>query len=278
VLSQKVTFAYEVIVGEDYSTDQTLQIAKDYQVSHPGTVRVVQSGHKKKLVIDGHPTGRLNFLNVLRQCQGRYIALLDGDDYWTDTGKLQQQVNFLENNPEYALTFHNVRYASDDPAILLMRRETYHPIDFPENGGLEEKLLTHNIVPTGAVMLRNNIPKEFPEAFYKVPVGDWPFQLYNLNFGKMHYMNEVMGAYRLGGGAWARKNRLDQLRTILHTYKYLAEIVPPRLELGLKKACAYHFRLLVAQYWKERKPLRMLMAVLKFRWYLLTGRLTQIRS
>src|SRR3970040_1377693 len=77
VLSQKVDF--EIIIGEDYSTDSTLQIAQDYQARYPRLIKVVQSGHKEKLIINGHASGRYNFLNVLSLSQGKYIALLDGD-------------------------------------------------------------------------------------------------------------------------------------------------------------------------------------------------------
>lgn len=272
VLSQKVNFEYEVIIGEDYSTDSTLQIAQDYQARYPALIRIEQSGYRKKLEINGHSTGRYNFLNVLSLAQGKYIALLDGDDYWIDPYKLQKQVDFLEQHEEYSFTFHNVYLDNIISGATGDARQTYHPSIFSERNGLEELLLIHNIVPTSAVVLRNNIPKQFPDIFYKVQIGDWPFQIYNLNFGRVKYMEDVMGVYRIGGGLWSKKNRVNQLLVIIHTYKWLAEITPPKLRGSLKRACAIHYKDLIRQYLGERKLFHAAETVAHLCWYLATGR------
>ncbi|MGC2165384.1 MAG: glycosyltransferase [Gallionella sp.] len=272
VLSQKINFEIEVIIGEDYSTDSTLQIAQDYQARYSDLIRVVQSGYREKLVINGHVTARYNFLNVLGLAKGKYIAWLDGDDYWIDSLKLQKQVDFLEEHEEYSLTFHNVYLEDSETGAVRETKPTYHPSNFPGRNELEDLLLTHNIVPTSAALLRNNIPKVFPAIFYKVQIGDWPFQIFNLNFGRVKYMEEIMGVYRVGGGIWSKKNRAAQLLLIIDTYRYLAAITPPKLMASLKHACAIHYRELIRQYQGERKFLKAGKTLVHLWWYLLTGR------
>ena len=272
VLIQKVDFEYEVIIGEDYSTDSTLQIAQDYQARYPNQIKVVQSGHKEKLVINGHATARYNFLNVLSLSKGKYIALLDGDDYWIDPYKLQKQIDFLNQHEEYSFTFHNVYLDNTESGATGVVRHTYHPSDFSERDRFEDLLLINNIVPTSSVVLRNNIPKVFPAAFYKVPVGDWPFHIFNLNFGLVKYMEDVMGVYRIGSGTWNKKSLEDKFLTVIKTYNYLAEIVPPKFKGGLRRAGASHYRRLIRLYLRQGKLYRAAMVVVHFWRYLATYR------
>jgi glycosyltransferase involved in cell wall biosynthesis len=92
VLSQSTNFDYEVIIGEDFSTDNTRSIIIDYQKRYPD---------KFQLLLNDKNIGmHKNTAQVLRACRGQYVALLEGDDYWTSTHKLQLQVDFLDRHPE----------------------------------------------------------------------------------------------------------------------------------------------------------------------------------
>lgn len=93
ILMQKVNFKYNIVVGEDCSTDNTRQILQEYASKYPDKFTLLL--HKKNLGVVA------NFATTLKSCQGKYIALLDGDDYWTDPFKLQKQVDFLESNKDY---------------------------------------------------------------------------------------------------------------------------------------------------------------------------------
>ena len=94
-LMQRTSFRYEIILGEDCSTDSTRSIAEAYARQYPDRIRLltgpVNVGAQK------------NLLRVLKRAAGKYIALCDGDDFWTDPAKLQKQVDFLENNPSYTM-------------------------------------------------------------------------------------------------------------------------------------------------------------------------------
>ncbi len=224
VLRQEVDFEFEVIIGEDYSSDSTLQIAFSYQDQYQNRIKVAQSGKKKKLLIDGHQTGRFNFLNALQKCQGKYIALLDGDDYWLDSNKLQKQVDYLENHPDCSFSFHNVYLQVYDNQSTF--KKTYLSDTFYNNKNLRHLLVQINYVPTSSVVFRNNVPEFFPEIFYKCMFGDWPLHILNLNYGNPGYLKETMSVYRFGSGIWTKKTKVDQMQPILKFYDWIYEIAP----------------------------------------------------
>ena len=101
VLMQKVDFPYEIVIGEDCSTDRTREILLDYKRQYPDKIRL--------LLNEKNMGRRYNARNTLFSCTGDYIANLDGDDYWTDERKLQKQINFFSKHPDCTICFHNVK-------------------------------------------------------------------------------------------------------------------------------------------------------------------------
>ncbi|MDQ3815609.1 MAG: glycosyltransferase family 2 protein, partial [Armatimonadota bacterium] len=100
VLMQETNFDYELIIGEDCSQDKTRAIVMDFQRRFPERIRLLLP--EKNL----GGSGKTNFLQTLAAAQGQYVALLEGDDYWTSPHKLQKQVDFLDSHPECAICFH----------------------------------------------------------------------------------------------------------------------------------------------------------------------------
>ena len=100
VCEQETDFPFEVVVGEDCSTDSTREILKRVAAEYPDKVRLL---FREKNF--GRPT--LNVYNTTMECRGEYLAYLEGDDYWTDEHKLQKQVTFLEEHPEYIACTHD---------------------------------------------------------------------------------------------------------------------------------------------------------------------------
>lgn len=97
-LSQKLDYPYEIVIGDDVSKDRTREILLDYQKKYPDKIRVILN--EKNLGVAG------NLLKTISACQGEYVAICDGDDYWTDPLKLQIQVDELERHPECDISFH----------------------------------------------------------------------------------------------------------------------------------------------------------------------------
>ena len=107
VLSQETNFPFEVVIGDDCSPDDTKNIIREYRDKYPDQVRLV---HREKNT--GRPT--LNVYETTMNCRGDYLAYLEGDDYWTDTHKLQKQMDFLESHPEYIACTHAHKMIDDE--------------------------------------------------------------------------------------------------------------------------------------------------------------------
>jgi glycosyltransferase involved in cell wall biosynthesis len=101
VLQQRVTCPFEVVIGEDCSTDSTRSVVERYAAAHPGLIR--------PRFAERNQGGKKNFLGVFGDCRGDYVSILEGDDYWTSPNKLQLQVDALDANPHWAICFHPAR-------------------------------------------------------------------------------------------------------------------------------------------------------------------------
>jgi len=113
-LMQKTNFDIEIVIGEDCSTDNTLQIIKEYQKRYPHLIKIITS--------DTNVGMQANFIRTLEACNGKYIALCEGDDYWTDPLKLQKQVDFLENNEIYSIVGNKSKILKKD----ILTEEKYY--------------------------------------------------------------------------------------------------------------------------------------------------------
>ena len=188
-LAQEVDFDYEILVSEDRSTDGTREIVEAYGRRYPQKIRLLLSEinlHSNEVVRRG-----------VRAARGEYIALLDGDDYWTSPGKLQKQARYLDEHPECAICFHNALVVCEDGA-----REPWNwtPDGQKETSTLED-LWMGNFIATCSTMFRNGLVREIPDWYVPMfPITDWPLHLLNAEHGTIGYIGEVMGVYRYHAG------------------------------------------------------------------------------
>ena len=99
-LNQDTDFPYEIVIGEDESDDGTREICIEYAQKHPDKIRLFLRREEDKIYINGRKTGRYNSIETRKACRGRYIALLEGDEYWIDRRKLQMQRDYLKANQD----------------------------------------------------------------------------------------------------------------------------------------------------------------------------------
>lgn len=182
-LVQETDFSYEILINDDASTDGTKEIIEEYAKKH-ANIRPVF--HKENEYQKGKRNMIIRYL--LPKVQGKYIAMCEGDDFWTDNTKLQQQVDFLEAHKEHALVFHPVR--------MFFEKGEHPDTIFPEKkSGYDIKsLLKQNFIQTNTVMYRAR--KEYNDMVLDVMPGDWYLHLYHAQFGKIGFIDKVMSAYR----------------------------------------------------------------------------------
>jgi glycosyltransferase involved in cell wall biosynthesis len=188
VLIQKTNFDFEIVIGDDLSTDGTREIVIQYAQKYPDLIRL---NLRKERGI-GIP-GKENFVSTLSMCKGEYVAFCDGDDYWTDPYKLQKQVDFLEANSEYVIHSAVARVLRDDKIT-----EEYIGTEIkPKTFTIEDFYKQNNLVTCTVIF--KNIITEFPKDFQNIIFGDW--YLYTLLLKKSglkaYRSKDVFSVYRI---------------------------------------------------------------------------------
>ncbi len=198
VLMQKVDFKYEIVVGEDCSTDRTRTILLEYKEKYP---------HIFTLILHEKNVGAAKNVQAVDQaCRGEYIAVLEGDDYWTDPNKLQTQVDEMRKYPDCHMSFHPALETWEDKSgeSEIARRQakgnrvfTTHEI-IRGGGGL---------CPTASLVLKKDVLENLPQWFYEAPAGDYFTQIFGSLHGGALYIDRPMSAYRRNvPGSWSLVN------------------------------------------------------------------------
>lgn len=216
VMIQKTNFKYELVIGEDFSEDRTREICISYKDKYPDNIKL--SLNKKNLGV------LFNLEQTFHQCSGDYIALLEGDDYWIDSYKLQKQVGFLEKHKDFVMCAHAVKTVFEDNI------EEVNRFVSPLEISTFEDIVNHgHFIPTLSIVFRNRIIKSFPNWFYNVWSGDKALILLLSHYGKIYYMREIMGLKRVHKGG------------ITKTPKYLNKRLLTKNSLYLYKNINKHF-------------------------------------
>lgn len=190
ILMQETSYSYEVLVGEDFSTDNTRSVLKEYEKKHPGKLTVFYRDHNMYHEIPD------NFMDLEQRCRGKYVISLEGDDYWTDPLKIQKQVSFLEEHPEYIGVAHN--------CVVVDHNSNIQEVNYPECKD-DEYSLRHffsEIMPgqTATMMIRNIYRDDrYDRSVLKKAIwpGDRVLYFWLLLNGRVYCMQEKMTAYRL---------------------------------------------------------------------------------
>ena len=189
VLMQKTNFKFELVIGEDCSTDRTREICIEYQKKYPDIIKLLLP--EKNLGMNE------NGIRTVNACSGKYIALCEGDDYWTDPLKLQKQVDFLEGNEEYSICFHPVKVWKENEKELV---DDFITREVPETTTILD-LAEGNYIHTPSVVFRKN--QEVFDTFQSLgalPVGDYVLHMLNAKYGMIKKLPEIMGVYRVHDG------------------------------------------------------------------------------
>jgi glycosyltransferase involved in cell wall biosynthesis len=200
ILSQRVNFDYEIIVAEDNSTDGTRDIVLDFYRRYPN--RIVP------LLRDCNLGAMKNFVEALAVCRGKYVAVLEGDDYWTHEDKLQRQINFLDQHTDHAICCHRAQIVDETGA----GQSRVYPMLPAGSYGISD-LFHENWIVTCSVMYRWGSVVPLPDWFLTLKMGDWPLHVLVGRTGKIHLMDEVLSVYRIHQrGIWSSLSNFDRLQ------------------------------------------------------------------
>lgn len=201
ILEQDCNCLVEIIISNDASPDTTDSIIKSI-ISENRTKHVIKYFHH-----DQNLGMMQNFLFALKQCNGRYIALLEGDDYWTDKRKIQKQVDALESNMEISMCFHR----TDDllqSGKLVVSGSTCHA-EAEQLFKLDE-IAKGNFIHTPSVIFRSRL-LPFPEKLSSAPIGDYLLWLHLASSGHILYLPDCMAHYREGVGVWSSAKKTHRI-------------------------------------------------------------------
>ena len=198
---QQTDFPFVAIVHDDASTDHSADIIREYAAKYPDIIRPIYETENQYSKQDGS-LGRI--MNAAVDATGaKYIAMCEGDDYWTDPRKLQKQVSFLETHPHYSLCFHKVKTLIQDTGE--MKEEMIVKNVLGESTILD--LAKGNYIHTPSVLYRNLHEIERDKSqFGALPVGDYILWMICAKYGKIYKLKDVMAVYRLGSGIWSVKS------------------------------------------------------------------------
>jgi glycosyltransferase involved in cell wall biosynthesis len=218
-LMQKTNFPIEILIFDDASTDGAQQIIQEYASKDHRIITFLQNENQWS-------KGKYGLLDWLfPAAKGKYIALCEGDDYWTDPLKLQKQVDFLEANPEYSMTFHKVKIYNE----IEHKFEEDVINDLTKEDTNLHDLLKGNYIRTVSAVIRNT--SQLASLIDKIKTatpGDWLLFIIIASTRKIKYMNQEMAVYRISySGVWStidnkqRKYHKELLNGYEFLYKFL---------------------------------------------------------
>ncbi len=211
ILMQKTTFPVEVVIHDDASTDKTAEIVREYQAKHPQLVKAICQ-KENQYSKPGKGTIQEDINKLIR---GKYIALCEGDDYWTDPLKLQKQVEFMEGHKDCTMCFHAAKVIHVDEHNKITHKR-------PQIGNKEftvQEIITAGpgLFPTASAIARRSVLVDLPAWYNMAPMGNFPYILNCAVRGRIWYLDEVMSVYHRGTpNSWTNTVLKNKKKSIDH--------------------------------------------------------------
>lgn len=209
-LKQKTNFDFEILIGEDCSTDNTRKIVEEYAEKFPDKIKMITS--------EKNVGWKENDRRLLENSKGKYIAVCEGDDYWIDPYKLQKQLDYMESHPECTLCFHASQIVDSNGRLQKGKFRPYlkntisKTEDIIEGGG--------EFCPTASLFFSKDLLDKIPDFVLNAHVGDYPLQMWLSSIGYAYYLDDFMSIYRMGAaGSWTvqQNSGNDRVKKIVDT-------------------------------------------------------------
>lgn len=237
-LLQECDVRYEIVIHDDASTDNTVKIIREYKKRYPRLIRLIEQSENQF-----SKNVQLPFHNVLKECQGEYTALCEGDDFWIDSKKLKHQHQCALKNPEVNLFFHAAFQMTDgqiDKKInSYFRNETLVDTSWVIRGG-------GGVMPTASIFTKTSLLKRLPEWFNQAPVGDYYVQCLMAENGAI-FLPRCYSVYRFASSTSVsqKTNKLNNQKLVMTIDKEIASLESLDRELNFEFSRDINF-------WKSR--------------------------
>lgn len=198
-LMQQTDFNYEILIHDDASTDRTADIIREYESKYPNIIKpIYQNENQYSMGV------KISATFNWPRAQGKYIALCEGDDYWTDPLKLQKQVDYMDKHPECSMCIHAVQVGGENGILTgriikpNIKTNVVKASDFLLAGGRN--------FHTSSIVFQRKLITNLPKWYYEAPIEDYPLALICSHYGEVYYIDEILSTYRfLILGSWTMR-------------------------------------------------------------------------
>lgn len=226
VLSQKLEEHFEILVGDDCSTDRTRELLRKLSDAHPGRLRLIFRDTNIGL--------SSNLQDCREKARGKYMAILEGDDYWTDDRKLRKLIDAMEANDDWSMCFHACQVKHLD----VEGHDFIAPLKPPERPLVVTDMLRENRVHTMTVtMYRQGVIRQTPDWHRQLRNGDWALYVMHADRGPIGFVPDVMAVYRVHSrGFWSGWNTFDRWLQTLTLFDCLERYLEGRYGTEVRAA------------------------------------------
>lgn len=256
VLSQQVGFPYELVIGDDASTDGTRAVALEYANRFPDRIRLLL--HDRNLGIFE------NDQRILQACRGEYIAWLEADDIWASRAKLQAQIDLLDAHPEYSACCHRAVCVGDGAPATWRNG----PPTVKACYTIDDLLAYGHFIPSCTLVFRAAAVRETAEWTRATPFLERTYAARLALHGPIGFIDEEWAAFRYHrDGIYARSTTLGHLRSAIATHRLLGTHLRLTARPAYRAGLARMYAELSAEYRRQHRRLHALAARGRARWY-----------